>query len=116
LKRIKIIVKIILATIFLYSCTPKPLDIDLPSINPKIVVNTVTLSEIDSFISLFVSKSFSALVDGNSSDNNALPFSDLLLDDETVKVNYLNKIDTLLNIGTGLYISTSTPLNRYTNW
>ena len=98
----KIIVKIILATIFLYSCTPKPLDIDLPSINPKIVVNTVTLSESDSFIALFVSKSFSTLVDGNSSDNNALPFSDLLLDDATVKVNYLNKIDTLLNIWYGI--------------
>jgi hypothetical protein len=103
---------IISATYLLFSCTPKPIDIDLEALQPKLVIGSQVVP--NQVMIITVSKSFSAL--DNSSDEALL--NSLLVANANVWVTYSGHTDVLFSDpnSPGVYASISTPLTTDTEY
>jgi hypothetical protein len=107
------------AVILLYllsSCTPRPIDLEIPQIDIKPVISSQIIPHQTMFISL--TRSFSALSNATTDDNqvNADFLEKLLIKDAFVTVSYLGEIDTLQMIAPGIYGSANTLQYEYGNY
>ncbi len=96
-------------TLLLMACTPKPLDIQLDDVAPKLVVASQVIPNQIMIVTL--SKSFSAL-EFSQDDSDSIPdelLDQLLVTDGTVTISYLGQTDTLYMVVPGLYASITTP-------
>ncbi len=90
------------------SCLPEPLEVhDIPKLQPHIVVSTQIVP--DQSIVVFLTKSIGALEAGKESDPQSL-ISQIVVDDAIVTIAWQNEVDTLRNLGSGLYGSVSIPI------
>lgn len=107
---IKQSIYILLAMVLVSSCTPEPIDIDLPEAETKLVVASQVIP--NSFMLITISKSFSALqaVDEDSMDTQAL-LNEILVSGAKVTISYSGGTDSLLSIPDlpGVYMTFFTP-------
>jgi Domain of unknown function (DUF4249) len=97
----KIILLFIITSVLLSACLPDPLSVDnVPQLEPKIVVSSQIIP--DSGLVVLVTKSIGALDAGRSSDAQAL-LEQIVINDATVTLHHEGKVDTLLNLGNGIY-------------
>jgi hypothetical protein len=102
----------IVTAIALQSCTPEPLDIELDTVEPKLVVSSQVIPNQVMIVTL--SKSFSALAFSEEEEGDSVPtdlLNQILVSNATVTITYLGITDTLYGIPTvpGLYVSLQTP-------
>lgn len=82
-------------------CLPESLPVsNIPSLEPKIVVSSQFIPDVGFVI--FVSKSIGALDAGDESDSEEL-ISQIAISNASVSIANGNEVDTLLNLGSGLY-------------
>jgi hypothetical protein len=93
----------------LSSCMPDPIEVrNIPSPHSRITVSTQIVP--DQSIVVFLTRSMGALDAGRDSDLQTL-LDQIIVDDATVTIAYdERKIDTLTNLGEGLYGSSATPI------
>lgn len=110
MKKSNIFIVFIISTLFLYSCMPEPLEIDIPQSEPKIVISSQFLQ--DSGVVVFCSRTFSALSDDYLPNqinydfiNNTFGLHSLVL------MEHNGKTDTLYNMGMGMYFNDSIKFN-----
>lgn len=98
--------------LFLFSCRPKEIDIDVSPPEPKLVVSSQIIPYQTMLVSL--TKSFSALAEPTQNDTVTATFlEDVLVEDATVTVSYLGITDTLEMIAPGVYGSVTTLQEEY---
>jgi hypothetical protein len=87
--------------LMLASCIPDPLEVkNIPELKPKIVVSTQFVP--DQSLVVMLTKSFSALQNTNDEDAAAL-IAQVAVTDATVIIRGTDSMDTLINLGNGLY-------------
>ncbi|MGB1040008.1 MAG: DUF4249 family protein [Flavobacteriales bacterium] len=111
------IIAVLLVGLMAIKCTPKPLDIDLPQAEPKLVISSQVIP--GSLMIVTVSRSMDAK--GFSIDNDTLTqdvLNQLLVDSGIVTISYNGLTDTLFRApGTpGVFVSLSTPRILNTNY
>ena len=85
----------------LYACIPEPLPVRLiPVVKPEIVVNTQIIP--GESVVVLLTKTFGALDADENSDPEDL-LAQLAVDDAVVILSSETQIDTLLNLGNGIY-------------
>lgn len=95
-------------------CIPEPLPVsNIPTLEPKIVISSQFIPDVGFVI--FVSKSIGALDAGEESDSEEL-ISQITIDDAIVTISNANEVDTLQNLGTGLYGGLKTDWQSNTNY
>ena len=102
----KNVILYILLIITVYGCVPKPIDIDVKTIEPKLVLSSQIIPNRIMIVSL--TRSFSALDGKGIEDTDSLStdFMDkLLVKNAVVAVSYLGRTDTLYMIQPGIYAS-----------
>ncbi len=103
------ILGICISTCF-WGCLPKPLPIEVDQVEPQIVVSSQVIPNQVMVITL--SRSFSALEQGQDSDSLSEEFlNQLLVENATVTISYEGVTDTLFDLPDvpGVYASVSTP-------
>jgi hypothetical protein len=103
----------IIGTFIFSACQPEPLEIEIPELEPQVVVFSQIIP--DQIMTVALTKTISALnfseEEGDTLDQDIL--NTLLETDATVIVSYRDVTDTLFEIATGVYASISTP--QYVN-
>jgi len=91
----------IIITLAVTSCLPEPLPVkDLPKLEPKIVVSSQIIPE--QGLVVLITKSIGALDAGRDSDAESL-LGQIVIADAKVTLQYNNQVDSLINLGDGLY-------------
>jgi len=105
----------ILAITCVIACTPEPLRIDVPQLEPELVVSSQTIPNSTIFISL--TRSFGALEFGNEDTtvSNDLQ-NEIFVDSAIVTISYNGQTDSLFRFGNGVYGSFTTPLTEGTEY
>lgn len=102
-----------MAILLLFSCTPDPIDIEIPSFQPKLVVASQIIPNQVMVVGL--SMSFSALSNaenqGDTANSNFL--DSVLVEHALVTVSYSGKTDTLYKVQPGIYVSLNTLQQDY---
>lgn len=94
-------IQILLSTLLLWGCLPEPLPVDdIPKLETKIVVSSQIIP--NAGLIVFVSKSIGALDAGDDSDPESL-IAQIAISDAVVTLTQNNNLDTLENLGNGLY-------------
>ena len=90
-----------------YSCTPKPIDININKFKPKLVVSSHIIP--GSIMIMSLTKSFSALSSTEATDTSVSSnfLQGVLVSNAEVTVTHGNKIDTLRMLTPGIYGSVS---------
>ncbi len=89
------------------SCTPEPIDIDIKSPTPKLVISSQIVPNRSFFVS--VTRSFSALSNSTVDNNVSSRFLDrILVKNAFVTISYFNTVDTLFMVTPGIYSSNNT--------
>ena len=97
---------IFIAMVTLAGCFPEPLPVDnIPSLETKIVISSQMVPE--QGLVVMVTKSIGALAVGEDSDIEDV-IDQIVIDDALVTIYYNGQIDTLTNLGNGLYGSVRT--------
>jgi hypothetical protein len=92
------------------ACLPEPLPIeDIPALETKIVVSSQMLPRQGVVIAL--TKSLGALDAGSGSDLDAV-LEQILLDDAVMTLHYDDRVDSLINLGNGMYADPSVTLRK----
>lgn len=92
---------VLILTVVLLGCLPDPLEVtDIPTLETKVVVSSQIVP--NAGLVVFVSKSIGALDAGDQSDPNDL-INQIAIADAVVTISDGNSLDTLLNLGSGLY-------------
>lgn len=103
---------LIVLTIVLSACLPKPIDIELEPFQPKLVVSSQIIPGKVMIVAL--TKSFSALSNSTQEDTVPSNFLDsVLVSDAIVTVSYLGTTDTLFMVTPGIYASINTLQYNY---
>lgn len=90
------------------SCLPDPLDVkNIPTPDSRITVSTQFIP--NQSIVVFLTRSLGALDAGRDSDLQTV-LEQIIVDDATVTIAYESEIDTLTNLGDGLYGSVTMPI------
>jgi len=111
MKIFKLVVILFSVLLVLTKCTPKPLDIELPQLEPKLVIASQVIP--GQIMLVTVTKSFGALEyqqdagDTTGADSNLL--AQIYVDSALVTISYRDRTDTLFGIGAGVYGSINTP-------
>ncbi|MCB0480779.1 MAG: DUF4249 domain-containing protein [Flavobacteriales bacterium] len=95
----------ILLLFLISACRPKPIDIDIPQAEEKLVVSSIMIPP--SIFGIVLTKSFSALESndlGTQSDPNVDLFNQLVVPNSTVTIEYDNEIKTLTELTGGIYV------------
>jgi hypothetical protein len=93
----------------LFSCIPKPLDIELEQLPPKPVIWSQVIPGSTTLV--YFGKSFSALEYNEDNDQDSdLLIDQLLVADGLLTLTHNGVVDTLFKITDGLYATLSTPL------
>ncbi len=101
MKMAKIIVAMVMIALALSACLPEPLPVgELPKLETKIVVSSQIVPE--QGLVVLITKSIGALDAGRDSDAEAL-LAQIIINDAKVTLHYNEQIDTLINLGNGLY-------------
>src|SRR5690349_18526570 len=89
----------------LCGCIPDPLPVNnVPTIEPKIVVSSQMVP--GQGLAVLITRSIGALDAGENSDIDEL-LDQIVIDDAVVTVRYDDKLDTLFNVGNGVYANIS---------
>lgn len=109
----KNLVYILFAIALLFSCRPKPIPIELPPHEAKLVLNTQIIP--NEIILVGITRTIGALAfsEENGDTTSQALLDSLLVENATVVVSYGSSSDTLFEIESGLYASVSTP--QYTD-
>lgn len=100
-------VVLLTATIFLFSCVPQPIDIDVPPAETKLVVASQVIPNQIMFVAL--TRSFSALDQPAENDSVPQSFLDsILVSNALVTITYSGQTDTLFMVTPGIYASVNT--------
>jgi hypothetical protein len=98
---------LILSGLALHSCTPRPIDVDVPPHETRLVVSSQVIP--GSILVVSLTRSFSALSDAKEGDSVKTDFlSTVLVDSAVVTVSYSGQTDTLYGIVPGIYASINT--------
>lgn len=92
---------LLMGVLALAGCLPEPLPVsDIPTLQTKIVVSSQIVP--DQGLVVLLSKSIGALDAGADSDDEEI-LRQIVIDDAIVTLHHLERTDTLLNLGSGLY-------------
>ncbi len=92
---------VLIISMVLLGCLPDPLEVtDIPTLETKIVVSSQIVP--GTGLVVFISKSIGALDAGDESDPNDL-IDQIAITDAVVTISDGNSLDTLQNLGSGLY-------------
>lgn len=97
----KVLAYSILLLVIATSCLPEPIDIDVKQAESKSVVSTQVLP--GNGMALWLTKSFSALSNGNNGDISSQDLSKYLISDAKVSISYNNQKVELVSLIGGLY-------------
>lgn len=94
----------------LASCIPEPVDLEIPQAEPKLVVASQMI--FDQILLVQVSRSFGALEfsEEQSDTLNQELLNQILVDSARVVLISYNQTDTLIGVGSGLYLGLNTEL------
>jgi Domain of unknown function (DUF4249) len=106
----KNLITLFASAIFISACT-KPLPIEVPQLEPKLVVNCQIIP--DQIIVVSLTKSFTGLYDANKDTTSKF---DILVPNGFVTISYDNKVDTLNQLSDGFYVSLNTDLKPNTTY
>jgi len=103
--RIPHILPLLTIALVFTQCRPKPLLVDVPQLEPQVVVSSQIIPNAAMVIGL--TRSFGALEEGGSDDIDVTDslVSRLLVDGATVTISYSGQTDTLIQLADGLYVS-----------
>lgn len=91
----------------LQSCRPKPIDIDIPELEPKVVVFSQAIP--NQTMLVLLTRSFGALDFKQGQDSLTTELLNQILEDSaTVTITYLGQTDTLVPLAPGIYSTTTT--------
>jgi len=100
----------LLALLLAFSCIPAPLEIDVPEAEPKIIISSQFL--VDSGVAVSCMRTFSALSDNYMPEKINIDFINKAFGlHSLVLLEHNNIIDTLYNMGMGLYFNGSVKVN-----
>jgi len=87
--------------IVVVGCLPEPLPVeDIPKLESKLVISSQMLPR--QGLTIVVTKSLGALDAGSDSDPQAV-LEQIVVDDAVVTLHYSDRVDTLINVGSGVY-------------
>lgn len=103
MSRITLFASVLFFSMILLGCLPDPLEVtDIPTLETKIVVSSQIVP--NTGLVVFISKSIGALDAGDDSDPNDL-INQIAITDAVVTISDGNSLDTLQNLGSGLYVN-----------
>lgn len=98
---------VLLCLVVFTQCRPKPLDVNLPPYEPKVVVASQVLPGEIMFIGL--TRSFTVLSQaGSNGGGDSADFANVLVDSALVTVEHSGIIDTLVKFSPGIFASIQT--------
>ncbi|PZR31584.1 MAG: hypothetical protein DI538_20790 [Azospira oryzae] len=101
MKAMKIMLAMVMGTLLVAACLPEPLPVgDIPKLQPKIVVSSQIIPT--QGLVVLITKSIGALDAGRDSDPEAL-LAQIVINNAKVTLQSSNQVDTLVNLGNGLY-------------
>lgn len=101
MKVMKLILAMMIIALAVAACLPEPLPVgDIPTLQPKIVVSSQIVPE--QGLVVLITKSIGALDAGRDSDPEAL-LAQIVINNAKVTLQSNDQIDTLVNLGDGLY-------------
>ena len=108
MKYIKYLVFISIVVLF-SACRPEPLEIDIPRLDPQVVVFSQVIPS--ALMTVALTQTIDAL-DFNEEEGDSLSqgiLDALLVSNATVTIGYRDQVDTLFPVTNGLYASVGTP-------
>lgn len=105
----KLLFVLVVLELLVIACTPKPLSIDVPQLEPRLVLNAQVVPSQAIIVTL--TRSFGALSfsEENGDEVSSSLVDSLLVSGATVKITYNGQTDSLVELSPGLYVGATAP-------